>query len=233
MASTSKGIAQILAQDLKNPDFKSRNYEDVQKRYMLFSKNVEKTAEKVDKEWKWFSDSDSKHGIADKYCRRNPSIRREALKDQDFHWKRYGKKTSFEESFFRRGLKECLNENRGWVLKMNAALDHVHLLSYMKAFSDQAHFDLLDRLMSCIKESDGVMSDELKERIKELNDTRQAEQVLAGMNAETNAALSRKRPIKAISEYEKIQLDYMQEAVESHRKFEGDTEQGDQDTEEE
>ena len=199
------------------PEFRSRTFDDMMSRAGFTIENADKLANRVDRDWSFYEKNSKSAGgssLVDSYCRAHDSIKREAEKDHRMHQRKNGRSSSFQESLYRRGLKECLMQNKSWVGTANSLLDFSWIIAGAHAGCVETKHILVEKLLECA-ENGGVMSAELIDFAKAQSEKVAAEVELATGLAEMAEKISRKRPIGKISgELEDVVEDQM-EAMQS------------------
>ena len=151
-AATTPKPANFLA-------FGARDFDTVLHRARFHVEDFSKSEERLQREWRQI---EGKGTLIRKYLNQDRII--DEVKVDAANFARKGNQSSYNETLYRRGLKECINAHRLTLLKLNNAVDYTNITTNMamEARHDKLQFTAL---AAKVVES-GVISDEFREYVQ-------------------------------------------------------------------
>ena len=139
--------------------FGARDFDTVLHRARFHVDDLPKSEERLQREWRQI---EGKGTLVQKYLKQDRIV--DEAKVDAANFARKGYQSSYNETLYRRGLKECINAHRLTLLKLNNAVDYTNITTNMamEARHDKLQFTAL---AAKVVES-GVISDEFREYVQ-------------------------------------------------------------------
>ena len=139
--------------------FGARDFDTVLHRARFHLDDLPKSEERLQREWKQI---EGKGTLVQKYLKQDRIV--DEAKIDAANFARKGNQSSFNETLYRRGLKECVNAHRLTLLKLNNAVDYTNVTTNMamEARHDKLQFTTLAAKVC----ETGVITDEFREYVK-------------------------------------------------------------------
>ena len=139
--------------------FGARDFDTVLHRARFHVADLPKSEERLQREWRQI---DGKGTLVQKYLKQDRIV--DEAKIDAANFARKGNTSSFNETLYRRGLKECVNAHRLTLLKLNNAVDYTNVTTNMamEARHDKLQFTTLAAKVC----ETGVITDEFREYVK-------------------------------------------------------------------
>ena len=168
--------------------FGARDFDTVLLRARFHVDDMEKSEERLQREW---SQIEGPGTLVKKYL--NQSRILDEVKADSARFARKGNTSSYNETLYRRGLKECVNAHRLTLLKLNNAIDYTSITTNMamEARHDKLQFTTL---AAKVVES-GEISDEFREYVKGMQADHHNDRRALNVLVESAQALHEIRPI--------------------------------------